>query len=79
MLEFAPSTPHDRPAEQEYWLDVRGVGHVERDVVRTKLRVPLHAFEDLVWCADEVKPVAVALLLRRKLLLVGRSQEGNMM
>jgi hypothetical protein len=50
---------------------------VERDVLRTKLRVPLQAFEDLVWCADEVKPVAVALLLRRKLLLVGRNQEGN--
>ena len=60
MLEFAPSTPHDRLAGQENWLDVRGVGHVERDVLRTTLRAPLQAFEDLVWCADEVKPVAVA-------------------
>jgi hypothetical protein len=62
-------------AEQAYRLDVRRGGHVGRDVLRTCLGVPLQAAEDLVWCADEVKPVAGALLLRRKLLLVGRNQE----
>lgn len=75
VLECAPSTPHDRDAEQASWLDVRGGGHVGRGVLRTCLRVPLQTAEDLVWCADEAKPVAVALLLRRKLLLVGRNQE----
>src|SRR5450755_1304345 len=48
-------------AEQAYRLDVRRGGHVGRDVLRTCLGVPLQAAEDLVWCADEVKPVAGAL------------------